>query len=202
MVNMNDKEHEDFEEITDEETESKDTELEEVEELSNNKLKDLREKIARLDTEKKEILEEAQRTKAEFLNAKRRIEEERVQDRKRAQRQHAEELLPLCDSFQMAMGNTEVWEKADKSWRTGIEGINMQLMNLLQSYGVKPVDPIGEAFDPQKHEAIGTEEVENEAQEDTVVSVVQKGYEMTQDGETYMIRPARVTTGIVNRNKD
>ena len=54
---MNDKEHEDFEEITDEETESKDTELEEVEELSNNKLKDLREKIARLDTEKKEILE-------------------------------------------------------------------------------------------------------------------------------------------------
>jgi len=195
MVNKHDKDQNDFEEITDENIESKEFELEEVEELSNNKLKDLREKIARLDTEKKELLEESHRARAEFLNARKRLEEERVQDRKRAQRQHAEELLPLCDSFQMAMGNTEVWEKADKAWRTGVEGINMQLMNILNSYGVKAVDPTGEAFDPQKHEAVGTEDVEDENLVDTVISVVQKGYEMTQDGDTYMIRPARVTTG-------
>jgi molecular chaperone GrpE len=199
MVNKHDEDNNDFEEITDENIESDEFELEEVEELSKNKLKDLREKIARLDTEKKEVLEESQRARAEFLNAKRRLEEERVADRKRAQRQHAEELLPLCDSFQMAMSNVEVWEKADKSWRTGIEGINMQLMNILSSYGVKPVDPTGDAFDPQKHEAIGTEEVTDKALEDKVVSVVQRGYEMTQDGDTYTIRPARVTTGIVKQ---
>lgn len=196
MVNMNDKENEDFEEITDEENDIEEPELEEIEELSNNKLKDLREKIARLDTEKKELLEETQRTRAEFLNAKKRLEEERVQDRRRAQRQHAEELLPLCDSFQMAMSNKEVWEKADKSWRTGIEGIQMQLMNILNSYGVTAVEPIGEAFDPNKHEAVGTEEVEDQKLVDTVISVVQRGYEMTQNGDTYLIRPARVTTGI------
>jgi molecular chaperone GrpE len=196
MVNMNDKENDDFEEITDEHEETQEAELEDVEELSNTKMKDLREKIARLDTEKKEILEEAQRTRAEFLNAKRRLEEERTQDRKRAQRQHAEELLPLCDSFQMAMSNTEVWEKADKSWRTGVEGINMQLMNILSSYGVKAVDPTGDVFDPQKHEAVGTEEVTDKELEDTVVTVIQRGYEMAQDGDTYTIRPARVTTGI------
>jgi molecular chaperone GrpE len=196
MVNMNDKEQDDFEEITDDNIETQEPELEDVEELSNTKMKSLREKIARLDTEKKELLEESQRTRAEFLNAKRRLEEERAQDRKRAQRQHAEDLLPLCDSFQMAMSNTEVWEKADKSWRTGVEGINMQLMNILNSYGVKAVDPTGDAFDPQKHEAVGTEEVTDKKLEDTVVSVVQRGYEMTQDGDTYMIRPARVTTGI------
>jgi molecular chaperone GrpE len=196
MVNMNDKEQDDFEEITDENIEIKEPELEDVEELSNTKMKDLREKIARLDSEKREILEESQRTRAEFLNAKRRLEEERTQDRKRAQRQHAEELLPLCDSFQMAIGNTEIWEKADKSWRTGVEGINMQLMTLLNSYGVKAVDSTGDVFDPQKHEAVGTEEVTDKKLEDTVVSVVQRGYEMTQDGDTYIIRPARVTTGI------
>ena len=196
MVNKHDKDNNDFEEITDENIETQEPELEDVEELSNTKMKDLREKIARLDTEKKELLEESQRTRAEFLNAKRRLEEERAQDRKRAQRQHAEELLPLCDSFQMAMSNTEVWEKADKSWRTGVEGINMQLMNILNSYGVKAVDPTGDAFDPQKHEAVGTEEVTDKKLADTVVSVVQRGYEMTQDGDTYMIRPARVTTGI------
>ena len=196
MVNMNDKEIDDLEEITDENIETQEPELEDVEELSNTKMKVLREKIARLDIEKKEILEESQRTRAEFLNAKRRLETERAQDRKRAQRQHAEELLPLCDSFQMAMGNTEIWERADKSWRTGVEGINMQLMNILSSYGVKPVDPTGDVFDPEKHEAVGTEEVTDKELEDTVVSVVQRGYEMTQDGDTYMIRPARVTTGI------
>jgi molecular chaperone GrpE len=197
MVNMNDKEIDDFEEITDENSEIQESELEDVEGLSNTKMKDLRTKIARLDTEKKEILEESQRTRAEFLNAKKRLEEERAQDRKRLQRQHAEELLPLCDSFQMAMSNTEVWEKADKSWRTGVEGINMQLMNILNSYVVKAVNPVGDAFDPQKHEAIGTEEVTDKKLEDTVISVVQQGYEMTQDNDTYMIRPARVTTGIV-----
>jgi molecular chaperone GrpE len=197
MVNMNDKEQADFEEITDENIEKQEPELEDVEELSNTKMKTLREKIARLDTEKKELLEESQRARAEFLNAKKRLEEERTQDRKRAQRQHAEELLPLCDSFQMAMGNTEVWERADKAWRTGVEGISMQLMNILNSYGVKALDPIGNTFDPQKHEAVGTEEVTDKTLEDTVVSVVQRGYEMTQDGDTHMIRPARVTTGTV-----
>jgi len=193
---MNDEEIDDLEEITDENIETQEPELEDVEGLSNHKMKDLREKIARLDTEKKEILEESQRTRAEFLNAKRRLEEERAQDRKRIQRQHVEELLPLCDSFQMAMGNTEIWEKADKSWRTGVEGISMQLMNILNSYGVKSVDPTGEAFNPEKHEAVGTEEVTDAELVDTVVSVIQRGYEMTQDGDTYMIRPARVTTGI------
>lgn len=199
MVKKHDKENNDFEEITDENIESKEFELEEVEELSNTKMKDLREKIARLDTEKKELLEESQRARAEFLNAKRRLEEERAQDRKRSQRQHAEELLPLCDSFQMAMGNTEVWERADKSWRTGVEGIHMQLLNILNSYGVKALDPTGEEFDPQKHEAVGTEEVEDEALTDTIVSVVQRGYEMTQDGHSHLIRPARVTTGVTKK---
>lgn len=200
MVNMNDNEHEDFEEVTDEKNdiESEEFDLEEVEELSNNKLKDLREKIARLDTEKKEILEESHRARAEFLNARKRLEEERVKDRQRFIRQHAEELLPLCDSFQMAMSNKEVWEKADKAWRTGVEGINMQLLNILDSYGVKAVEPLGEAFDPHKHEAVGTEAVADIKLQDTIVSVLQRGYEMTQNGNTELIRPARVTTGILN----
>jgi len=199
MVNKHDKENEDFEEITDEKENiaSEEFDLEEVEELSNTKLKDLREKIARLDTEKKDLLEESYRAKAEFLNARKRLEQERVNDRLRFQKQHAEELLPLCDSFQMAMGNTEVWEKADKAWRTGIEGIHMQLLNILSSYGVKAVEPVGETFDPHLHEAIGTEEVTDPKLQDTVVSVVQKGYELTQGEKTEIIRPARVTTGLL-----
>jgi molecular chaperone GrpE len=199
MVKNNDEKQDKNEEITDVEVQAEETELEEIEELNTDKIKDLREKIKRLQDEKREILEESQRSKAEFLNAKKRIEEEKRQDKKRLQRKHAEELLPLCDSFQMAMSNTEVWEKADKAWRTGIEGINMQLLNILSSYGVSTIEPAGEPFDPNKHEAIGTEEVTDEKLQDTVVSVVQRGYEITQDGDTHLLRPARVTTGIIKK---
>ncbi len=200
MVNMNDNEHEEIEDITDEPIDTIEPEIEDIEEATGKKLKDLRAKIADLDTEKKHLLEESQRAKAEFLNARKRLEEERVRDRLRFQKQHVEELLPLCDSFQMAMSNKEVWEKADKAWRTGIEGIHMQLMNILDSYGVKAVEPVGQPFDPYKHEAVGTEEVTDEKLQDTVISVLQRGYELTQNGSTETIRPARVTTGIVKDN--
>lgn len=197
MVNEQKNENQDDEiEVTnDENPEVDEPELVDVEEKSGDKIKRLREKIDRLEEEKKALLDESQRAKADFLNARRRLEEERKNDRLRYQKQHIEELLPLCDSFQMAMQDKETWEKADASWRKGIEGIHTQLMRLLESYGVTAIDPVGDTFDPHKHEAIGTEEVEDASRQDTVVSVVQKGYEMHVGDTAEIIRPARVTTG-------
>ncbi|MCA9357163.1 nucleotide exchange factor GrpE [Candidatus Nomurabacteria bacterium] len=171
-------------------------ELEDIEERTEDKIKKLRQKLSECEEEKKAILDESQRTKADFLNARKRLEDERARDRIRYRKQHVEELLPLCDSFQMAMSNKEAWEKADPAWRVGIEGIHSQLLNILNSYGVKAVSPEGEVFSPHQHEAIGTEDVEDEALHDKIVSVVQKGYEMTTGDTTETIRPARVTTGI------
>jgi len=194
----NEHENEDIDiEITDNEhTEIEDTELTDIEESSSDKIKALRKKLSESEEAKMKILEDSQRDKADFLNAKRRMEEERVRDRIRYQKQHVMELLPLCDSFEMAMSNTEAWEKADKNWRVGVEGINTQLLKLLESYQVRPVNPEGEDFDPHKHEAIGTEEVEDEDLKDKVITVVQRGYELNDNGKTEIIRPARVTTGI------
>src|SRR5690606_18894440 len=119
---------------------------------------------------KRQLRDELQRARADFLNAKRRIEEERAHDRLRSKKQHIEELLPLCDSFHMAMNDKETWEKADKAWRTGIEGIYALLLRILKEAGVQVIDPLGEAFDPNKHEAVGTEVVNDKKMEDTVVS--------------------------------
>ncbi len=184
-------------EVTNEESEMADMDLEEIETEEGDKIKSLRDKLKKAESEKREAQEEMQRSKADFLNAKRRMEEERLRDRIRSRKDHIEELLPLCDSFEMAMSNKEAWEKADKAWRAGMEGIHSQLTQLLNSYGVKTIDPKGEKFDPRRDEAIGTEEVENENEVDTVVSVVQLGYELVTDGESEIIRPARVTTGII-----
>lgn len=201
MVNMKNYDDDFEEEITNEDEDDTDTEspeLEEIEERGEDKLKKLRQKLTACEDEKKAILDESQRGRADFLNARKRLEEERRKDRVRFQRLHVEELLPLCDSFEMAMGDVAIWEKADKSWRAGIEGIYAQLKSLLGTYGVKAFSPAGEVFDPYRHEAIGTEVVRDESLIHTVVTVTQPGYEITADGQTEIIRPARVTTGIIS----
>lgn len=201
MVNENNEKNEEDVEITNEDSAPEDLEIEEMEEKSGDKLKQLRDKIARLEDEKKQLQDELQRAKAEFLNARKRLDEERDRDRVRSRMKHIEELLPLCDSFQMAMSDKEAWEKAEPAWRKGVEGIHTQLMSLLQSYGVTSIHPeTGETFDPHKHEAIGTEEVADEKLEDTVVTVVQRGYEMQQGDTSEMIRHARVTTGTLKES--
>lgn len=196
MVNKN-KNNTDLEvEITnDESSESLETEFIDDEINTQAKTKKLREKLAACEEEKKKHLDDLQLARADFLNAKRRLEEERARDKTRYKISHVEELLPLCDSFEMAMSDKEAWAKADPSWRTGVEGIYSQLNRLLASYGVSSVSPEGEHFDPYKHEAVGTEEVEDKKLEDVVISVVQLGYEINTEGKTEMIRPARVTTG-------
>ncbi len=172
-------------------------ELSDEEERTTDKLKALRTKLKQAEEDKKQILDESQRARADFLNARKRLDEERKLDKVRHRKQFIESLLPLCDSFEMAMSNKEVWEKADKSWRAGIEGINLQLQQLLKDYGVTALNPIGEEFNPYRHDAVSTEVVETEAEQDTVITVLQRGYEMTTDGTTEIIRPARVTTGIL-----
>lgn len=166
-----------------------------VEATSSDTIKTLRTKLKACEAEKRTHLEELQRAKADFLNAKKRLDNERRLDRARATKAHVEELLPLCDSFTMAMSDQAAWAEAPEKWRRGVEGIHAQLMSLLAQYNVQPVDPTGESFDPKLHEAVGNEPVTDPAKVDTVLRVVQYGYTMTTDGEVHHIRPARVIVG-------
>ncbi len=163
-----------------------DSDLEHIEENTTNKIKSLRNKLKVCETEKMQHLEELQRTKADFLNTKRRLEEASLRDKERAINNQIEKLLPLCDSFQMAMSNQESWQNIDATWRNGVEGIYNQLKGILSSYGVTTVDPTGDVFDPLAHEAIGTTKSDTET--DTIVQVLQYGY--MRNGE--FIRPAKV----------
>jgi molecular chaperone GrpE len=175
--------------------EHEDIELADEEATGADKLKQLRQKIARLTEEKQQIQEDAARERADFMNARKRLERERTLDKVRHTKKHIEKLLPLSDSFEMARANKEAWEKADENWRKGIEGIHTQLTNLVESYGVSVIDPTGKDFDPYKHEAIGTVPVGDKTLNHKVVTVLQKGYEIDVDGSMEVIRPARVTTG-------
>ena len=197
MVNKKHKETtQDDVELTSEDTEIHEPEIEELEEKQNGFNNTLRDKLKVCEAEKREILEESQRTKADFLNAKRRLEEERKRDRERGTISHIEDLIPLCDSFQVAMSNKEVWEKADENWRKGIEGIYSQLQNILSSNQVSVINPIHTTFNPHQHEALSTIPVTDEKEDHMVMAVIQMGYELKKtDNTTEIIRPARVIIG-------
>lgn len=184
-------------EITNEKLDINDeVEVEEAEEHQADTIKKLKAKLKEAEAEKRTALEDLQRAKADFLNARRRLEEERLRDRERGVISHIEDLIPLCDSFEMAMSNKEAWEKTDAIWRKGVEGIYAQLSSILASNKVEAVSPQGEHFDPTKHEALSTTPVAKAEENDTVVNVIQKGYVLKKaDGNSEVIRPARVIIG-------
>lgn len=153
------------------------------------KLAKLREKLSAAEAAKAENLAGWQRAKADLVNAGRRHEEERRMFGAAGEENVIVEVLPALDAFDMAMGNREAWEKVDAGWRKGVEYIQAQLLSALAKFGVSVIDPLGQKFDPQRHQPIATAKAADASQDDVVVAVAQKGYAR---GET-VIRPASVT---------
>jgi len=202
MVNNDNENNEEYEDITDEQTDMTEPEIEEIEDAEAGKLKKLRDQLKQAEEDKKTALEELANVKADYLNARKRLEEESIKTIERKTDQHVTDLLPLADSFVMAMSNKEVWEQADANWRKGIEGIYAQLLQVLRDNGVEPVDPTGEEFDPNLHDAINTEEVDNEQDINKVLSVMQLGYQLVRNGQKRALRPARVTIGVAKETQE
>lgn len=149
-----------------------------AEETALATVKTLKEKLKKAVEEKQEYLNLWQRDKAEFMNARKRDQEAQKDFARFSNENLISELIPVLDSFHMAMGNKEVWEKADKNWRIGVEYIAQQLKKVLEDFGLKEIDPSGKVFDPLRDEAIEQVVVSNEKENNTVVSVIQKGYEL------------------------
>ncbi|MFN3188642.1 MAG: nucleotide exchange factor GrpE [Candidatus Paceibacteria bacterium] len=197
MVNKNDKheEKEDIIETINEEFTAEDISPEDAEVRLEDKLKQLRQKLAKSEEEAKALREELARDKADYLNARKRLEDEREQEKERTIVRHAEKLLPLYDSFYLAMLDKIAWEKADEMWRKGVEGIFNQLVGILSGYNITAFDPNGETFDPAKHEALTNISVDDNKKHNQILTTIQVGF-LRKDGDTErVIRPARVTVG-------
>jgi molecular chaperone GrpE len=148
-----------------------------AEENAMDTVKNLKEKLKKAIEEKQEYLNLWQRDKAEFMNVRKRDQESQKDFARFSNENLISELIPVLDSFNMAMGNKEVWEKADKNWRIGVEYIANQLKKTLEDFGLKEIDPIGKPFDPMRDEAI-----EDGKESSIVTTVIQKGYEL--NGQT------------------
>src|SRR5215471_14842225 len=117
--------------------------------------------------------------------------------RKRAQRdieaanrygleKFAAELLPVRDSLELAVQNSE--KATDiRSFKQGQEATLQLLVKALEKIGIVTINPVGEPFDPARHEAMMAQP-SNTAEPNSVLQVVQPGYEL--NGR--LLRPARV----------
>lgn len=159
-------------------------------------VKDLRDKLKKAIAEKQEYLDGWQRAKADFVNARKRDEEIQKQIIKFASEDIIMQLIPVLDSFTMAFANKDAWEKVDKNWRVGVEYIYSQLIGILEQNGFKAIDPKGLKFDPIRDHAIETVEVTDPSEDNMVVEVLKKGYEL--NGK--IVSPANVKIGEYKKN--
>lgn len=133
-----------------------------------------------------EYREQMLRLKADFDNTKKRLERDRSDSVKFANEKLLVEILNVMDNFDRALQSLEEGHETAKV-KQGLKLAQTELHKVLDRNGVQAVKSVGEAFDPQLHEAVATVEVEG-AEEGTVIDEVQKGY--TLNGR--LIRPSRV----------
>ncbi len=142
------------------------------------------ETILALDAQIKEFQDQFLRAKAEVENARRRSMEDVAKAHKFAIEGFAENLLPVLDSLNAALTDSG----ADSAkMKEGIELTLKQLVSALEKGRVLEINPVGEKFDPHRHQAIAM--VPHEQEANTVVTVLQKGYLIADR----VLRPALVT---------
>jgi len=154
-------------------------------------IKKLRAKLKKSQADAQEYLTGWQRAKADFVNARKRDEEERKEFIKFSNERLIESLIPVLESFDLAMNNKEAWEKADKNWRIGVEYIANQLKRTLADAGLEEINPVGLKFDPARDEAAEYVPVTDQAQDHVIIQVIQKGYSLNKKS----MRPPKVKVG-------
>jgi molecular chaperone GrpE len=116
---------------------------------------------------------------ADADNARKRAQSEAVAGQKYAVERFADSLLPVIDSLQAALQSKDM---------SGVELTLRQLQSALEKAAIREIDPKpGERFDPHRHQAMAA--VEAEAEPNTVVAVMQKGFLLHER----VLRPALVT---------
>lgn len=155
------------------------------------KVTKLKQKIKELEAKAQEYLTGWQKDKADFINLRKKDEESKKFLGDVIKQDMIEKLLPVLDSFELAMKNKEAWEKVESNWRMGVEYIHNQLYSTLENQGLVKVYPLGQEFDPTRDEAIEIVPVSDKAEDGKVIEVVQTGYKVGQVD----IRPPKVKVG-------
>jgi len=126
------------------------------------------------------------RVQAEMENLRKRTLKDVENAHKYALKEFINELLPALDSLELGLS---VSGSADniKEMREGMDLTLKKFIGIMEKFGIKVIDPSGEKFNPDQHEAVSTQPGDGQAV-DMVVTVVRKGYQLNDR----LVRPAQV----------
>ena len=142
---------------------------------------------ASLETQVEELKEALIRSQADLQNVRRRAERDVENAHKYAVEKFVKDLLAVLDSMDRALELAETTEGFDAAMLEGTQMTHKLLLDTAAKHGVEPINPVGEAFDPQEHQAMSmVESADHEP--NTVMAVMQKGYKL----EGRVIRAAMV----------
>jgi molecular chaperone GrpE len=125
--------------------------------------------------------------KADFENLRKRLMREQEKTRRRTLERFMGDLLPVRDSLERGLLAAEDPTATLEALREGKQLIMKMLSKVMGDHGLEIIDPVGESFDPEKHEAM-TMLPSAEHDENTVIDVLEKGYQL----HDRLIRPAKV----------
>jgi molecular chaperone GrpE len=145
----------------------------------------LEEQLTLAEQKAHENWEKSVRAVAELDNVRRRMEREVANAHKYGMEKLITALLPVVDSLEQALQIAD--KNVDAAMHVGLDLTMRLFTDVLQKFDVSLIDPVGETFDPQQHEAMSIQDVPGAAP-NSVIAVFQKGYKLSDR----VIRPARV----------
>ena len=135
----------------------------------------------------KDYWDQIMRLKAEMENNRKRAARDVENAHKFALKNFTEALLPVLDSMEMGQQAAEAENASLESIVEGTKLTATMFIQVLEKYGLKQLNPVGEKFDPEQHQAISM--IEDESVESNhIISVMQKGYSLNER----LVRPAMV----------
>lgn len=166
------------------------SELESVNSLGDKSIKKIKEQLKKTTDDKQEYLAGWQRAKADLINAKKDFESQKKNLLDFANSDLILQIIPVLDSFEMALNHKQE-DEFFKQWLQGFSYIYNQLLSVLESNGIKQINPLNEIFNPEFHTALEIIKVDDINQENIILEVVQKGYLL----KGKIIREAKVKVG-------
>jgi len=147
----------------------------------------IEQQLARAQDTIKDYWDQMMRLRAEIDNNLKRAERDVENAHKYALKNFVENLLPVIDSMEMGQVAAGAENATLDSIREGLELTMSMFVQVLEKNGLEQIDPLGDKFDPERHQAISMTEADN-AESNTVIEVMQKGFSLNDR----LVRPAMV----------
>ena len=170
-------------------------------------VEELERRAADAEKQAQEYLAKYRGAAQEFEDARARMRKELAKDAERTRRDVLVSLLEVVDNLDRAIdaakraprpGSGQAGGEAADPLLQGVEMVQQQFLAKLDGFGVKRIDALGAAFDPQLHEAVTTVPAPDEAGDGRIVGVVTHGYRIGDE----ILRPALVAVGKAAQSTD